>query len=170
MEYRISLAIGLVIGVAVACTSVSPKVATGESPKTPKSKPIQATVPQTATVNCGDSADQTSMNQCFALEARQDLKLLDTLMKELGDRLDPVQKEHLEEVQSQWVKYKDAHCEWQAAFFEGGSVQPTMYSTCGIALTLNRIEELKLDLCEGAGMTGPCEESKRYDPPGLTSR
>jgi uncharacterized protein YecT (DUF1311 family) len=94
--------------------------------------------------------------------------LLDGLLKELAAKLDAPNKERLEEVQSQWVKYRDAHCHWQAAFFEGGSVQPTMYSTCISALTWNRIKELKLDLCEGAGMTGPCEASKRYDRPGLT--
>jgi uncharacterized protein YecT (DUF1311 family) len=110
------------------------------------------------------------MNECFAREANQDLQFLDGLLKELANKLDAADKERLEEVQSEWVNYRDAHCKWQAAFFEGGSVQPTMYSTCISALTWNRIEELKPNLCEGHGMTGPCEASKRYDRPGLTSR
>jgi len=168
VKYYFFLAISLV-GV-VACTSVSPKAATAEFPLAQESTLIQSTAPLSAGANCGDSASQTLMNQCFAREAKQDLELLDALIRELGGKLGAAQKERLEEVQSQWVKYRDAHCKWQAAFFEGGSIQPTMYSTCIIESTWNRISELKLDLCEGAGMTGTCEASKRYDRPGLTSR
>jgi uncharacterized protein YecT (DUF1311 family) len=127
-------------------------------------------VTQAPTVNCGDSATQAEMNQCFARESRQDIQLLDALLKKLSDKFDAPAKERLGEVQSQWIKYRDAHCKWQAAFFEGGSVQPMIYSTCISALTWNRIEELKLNLCEGTGMTGPCEASRRYDRPGLTNR
>jgi uncharacterized protein YecT (DUF1311 family) len=154
------------VGVVAGCTSEAPKAVTEQSPKTQESRLIQATVPKTAAADCGDSTSQTDMNSCFAREAKQDLLLLDRLLRELSDTPD----KDLEAVQSQWVKYRDAHCHWQAGFFEGGSVQPMMYSTCISAVTWNRIEELKLDLCEGAGMAGPCEASKRYDRPGLTSR
>jgi uncharacterized protein YecT (DUF1311 family) len=169
VNYRLFLAFSLV-GVLVACTSEAQKAPTQEAPKTQASKLVQATVAKTTAVNCGDSTNQTAMNECFAREAKQDQLLLDGLLKELTAKLDAPDKERLEEVQSQWGKYRDAHCRWQAGFFEGGSVQPTMYSTCLSALTWNRIDELKLNLCEGAGMTGPCEASKRYDRPGLTSR
>jgi uncharacterized protein YecT (DUF1311 family) len=166
MNYRFFLVISSV-GVLAACTSAAQKVPTQEAPKT---QAFQSTVPQTTAVNCGDSTSQTAMNECFAREAKQDQLLLEGLLKELAAKLDAPDKERLEEVQSQWVKYRNAHCRWQAGFFEGGSVQPMMYSTCISALTRNRIEELKVNLYEGAGMTGPCEASKRYDRPGLTSR
>ena len=169
MNYRFFLAISFV-GVLAVCTSAAQKAPTQDAPKTQAYKLVQSTVPKTAAVNCGDSTTQNAMNECFGREAKQDQLLLESLLKELAAKLDAPDKERLEEVQSLWVKYRDAHCRWQAGFFEGGSVQPMMYSTCISALTWNRIEELKVNLCEGAGMTGPCEASKRYDRPGLTSR
>jgi uncharacterized protein YecT (DUF1311 family) len=169
VNYRLFLAISFV-GILVARTSEAQEAPTQETPKPQAFGLAQTTVVQTAAVNCGDSTNQTAMNQCFEREAKQDQLLLDALLKELAAKLDAPNKERLEEVQSQWGKYRDAHCRWQAGFFEGGSVQPTMYSTCLSALIWNRIDELKLNLCEGAGMTGPCEASKRYDRPGLTSR
>jgi len=153
MNCRLSLAISFV-GVLAAYASAAQKTPT----------------PQTTAVNCGASTSQTAMNECFAREAKQDQLLLERLLKELVAKLDTPDKKRLEEVQSQWVKYRDSHCRWHAGFFQGGSVQPMMYSTCISELTWNRIEELKFNLCEGAGMTGPCEASKRYDRPGLTSR
>ena len=37
--------------------------------------------------------------------------------------------------------------------------------TCEARLTAARIAELKEHLCEGEGLTGPCEASKHYDAP-----
>jgi uncharacterized protein YecT (DUF1311 family) len=153
------------VGAATVCILISMKAATAHFPATQASKLTQSNIPQNTVVNCGDSQSQTLMNQCFANEAEQLQILLDVLLKELDGRLDATQKERLEKVQSQWIEYKDEHCQWQSALSEGGSVRSTTYSTCIISLTWNRIEELKLDLCEGFGMTGSCEASKRYDRP-----
>ena len=160
-----------VIGLAAVlggCATEKPKDLTQESPQAQSAIGIPETVPPTVAVNCGDSTSQTSMNECFAREAEHDQQLLDALLKELGDKLDPAETGRLQGVQLEWTKYRDSHCHWQAGFSEGGSIQPTVYSTCISALTWNRIDELKVDLCEGAGLTGPCEASKRYDRRGLS--
>jgi uncharacterized protein YecT (DUF1311 family) len=162
-DIRQNLLLIVIATVVAGCASEASKPVTQQVLGAQKSEPITPAVPKVAPVKCGDSASQTSMNECFASEAKRDMQLLDALLKELGQNLDASERERLEEVQSQWAKYRDAHCKWQAAFFEGGSVQPMMYSTCISAVTWNRIDELKLNLCEGAGMTGPCEASKRYD-------
>jgi hypothetical protein len=65
VNYRLFLAISFV-AVLVACTSEAQKAPTQEAPKTQASKLVQATVAQTAAVNCGDSPSQTAMNECFA--------------------------------------------------------------------------------------------------------
>jgi len=97
-------------------------------------------------------------------------RMMGALLTEVEETLEPAETERLESVQAKWRDYRDGHCQWQAAFSEGGSIQPTLYSTCITDLTLRRIEELKINLCEGQGMTGPCEASRRYDRPGLTNR
>jgi len=169
VNYRFFLAISSV-GVLAVCTSAAQKAPTQDAPKTQAYKLVQSTVPKTAAVNCGDSTTQTAMNECFGREAKQDQLLLESLLKELAAKLDAPDKERLEEVQSLWVKYRDAHCRWQAGFFEGGSIQPMMYSTRISARTGNRVEEPKPHTREGAAITRSCEASKRSQRPDLTSR
>jgi uncharacterized protein YecT (DUF1311 family) len=110
------------------------------------------------------------MNECNRREADVVQQLLGALLTDVGNTLDAGEMKQLQDVQVEWRDYRDAHCQWQAAFFEGGSIQPTVHSGCLIDLTWNRIQELKINLCEGNGMTGPCEASSRYDRPGQTSR
>jgi uncharacterized protein YecT (DUF1311 family) len=103
------------------------------------------------------------MNACFAEQAHHSSVLLDSLIQDLHGHLKPAEYAQLLEVQRDWTGYRDAHCKWQAHFSEGGSIQPTEYATCIGRLTWNRIDELKLNLCEGNGMTGACAASAKYD-------
>jgi uncharacterized protein YecT (DUF1311 family) len=42
-----------------------------------------------------------------------------------------------------WVKYRDLQCEATGQQYEGGSIRPTIYSSCISMLTEHRIEEIK---------------------------
>jgi hypothetical protein len=64
------------------CASETPKRLTQESAQAQNLKRIQETIPPTVTVNCGGSTSQTSMNECYEREAKQDQQLLDELLKE----------------------------------------------------------------------------------------
>jgi uncharacterized protein YecT (DUF1311 family) len=113
-------------------------------------------------VPCGDLTTQSEMNRCFDREARRDQATLDALLKELAGALEKSEVARLTTVQKLWTSYRDSHCEWQASFFEGGSIRPTEHLTCLSSVIWNRIDELKLNLCEGHGMTGECAASKKY--------
>jgi uncharacterized protein YecT (DUF1311 family) len=115
--------------------------------------------------DCGGIMKQRDMNDCTAREAKRVQALLDTLVQELKKTIGRTASEELTGTQATWVTYRDTHCRWQAKFFEGGSIQPTVYSECLIGLTWSRIDDLKFDLCEGWGMTGPCAASRRFDRP-----
>jgi uncharacterized protein YecT (DUF1311 family) len=114
---------------------------------------------------CGDMETQSDMNMCFDRNARADNALLESLVKELIGKLSASEGKELRSAQALWVRYRDAHCAWESKFFESGSVQPTVSAGCYSELTWQRIDNLKEDLCEGAGMTGPCPESQKYDRP-----
>jgi uncharacterized protein YecT (DUF1311 family) len=113
--------------------------------------------------DCGALAQQQGMNACLAEQERRSVALLDSLIRDLRGHLQQAQYAQLLNVQRDWTQYRDGHCKWQAHFAEGGSIQPTEHATCIDALTRNRIDELKLSLCEGNGMTGACAASAKYD-------
>jgi hypothetical protein len=71
----------------------------------------------------------------------------------------------LQAVQQTWKAFRDNDCQWQADAFTGGSIQPAIYAECILALTEARIADLRLQLCEGFGVRGPCAKSRKYDLP-----
>jgi uncharacterized protein YecT (DUF1311 family) len=123
--------------------------------KSPGQKPAQP--------RCGELATQSDMNQCFAREAARINALLEALLNEIRTSLEGAQRTGLVAAQAQWVRYRDAHCTWLASLSEGGSIQPSVRATCLADTTWERIGGLKLTLCEGRGLTGPCSASRRYD-------
>ena len=115
--------------------------------------------------DCDHSANQRDWNICTANEAAKLDRRLDQLLAQISARADSTRRAELVSVQDKWKMFRDADCQWQADAFSGGSIQPAVYSECVIVLTTARITELKLQLCEGFGVRGPCAESRRYDLP-----
>ena len=73
--------------------------------------------------------------------------------------------------QRSWERYARADCDWKRALSDGGSAGASLYGRCITAKQRVRINELKLLLCEGYGLTGVCEASARYDlPANATAR
>lgn len=74
-----------------------------------------------------DALPQQLMNACYAEQMRRSQRLLDALLAELRAKLEPNEREGLDEVQALWLKYHQAHCTWQVSSFEGGpSSRPFM--------------------------------------------
>jgi len=67
--------------------------------------------------------------------------------------------------QKKWQAYRAAQCEFEAPRDEIATIMPTIWANCMATAAWNRIDELKFNLCEGRGMTGECEASRRYDRP-----
>ena len=116
-------------------------------------------------VDCGDETSQLGMNDCFGRQARQVEGLMESLLKELGRVLEARERKQLQAVQKKWLGYRAAQCEFDAPIADSGSILPTLWATCMTSATWQRINELKYNLCEGRGMTGACEASRRYDGP-----
>jgi uncharacterized protein YecT (DUF1311 family) len=45
--------------------------------------------------------------------------------------------------QKDWLKFRDSHCKFEIKQYDGGSIQPLLYSTCLTERTNVRIEDLK---------------------------
>jgi len=73
---------------------------------------------------------------------------LDALLADLDASLGENERAELREVQRRWRAFRDAHCRWQRALHH--------------CTDRTRIADLRIDLCEGQGMTAECEASLRY--------
>ena len=102
------------------------------------------------------------MNTCARLDAEAANRTLQTLLRELKRSLAPLSFEELRKIEDDWARLRERDCRLETHLFSGGSVAPLVYARCVEARTRERINRLKLFLCEGAGMTGPCEASERY--------
>lgn len=71
---------------------------------------------------------------------------LNKVYKELLSILDKNEKPLLIQAEKDWVKFRDSHCKFETSQYEGGSIQPLIYSTCLEELTEKRIAEIKASI------------------------
>ena len=94
------------------------------------------------------SQTQAEMN----MEANASYKKADAelnkVYKELVKLLDEKEIELLKKAQLSWIKYRDTHYEFEASFYEGGSIQPMILDNCLESVTETRIEELKSSISD----------------------
>jgi uncharacterized protein YecT (DUF1311 family) len=102
------------------------------------------------------------LNKCATKAAEATRNQLNTLFEELREHMEAVQYQKLLDVQSEWEKVAKVHCEWEADFFAGGSIQPMWLAGCLEQQYHQRIEALRFNLCEGHGATGECEAALKY--------
>ena len=110
---------------------------------------------------------QNDANTCAARDAEGERTRLQRLLQDLrrkftNSRQDR-QWQRLESLQKEWEQFARNDCNWESGFAEGGSVQPMVNSLCMANATANRIDRLRIFLCQGAGATGECKESQAYE-------
>lgn len=97
---------------------------------------------QTAT-ECIEPQVQGLMNACAAKDFAAADGALNTAWKPAKSFADAIGKgAALLSAQRAWLKYRDAACDVHASPFEGGSIQPLIYSTCMSELTTQRTQML----------------------------
>ena len=79
---------------------------------------------------------------------------LNALYNQIKDKLEKNHyteaKEDLLKAQRNWVNYRDAECDFQINAVKGGSIAPTIYISCKIQLTKQRIKDFENYLkCNG---------------------
>jgi uncharacterized protein YecT (DUF1311 family) len=110
---------------------------------------------------------QRDMNICARQAADTERarlqRLLDELRRKLTAEKDQRQWQRLENLQKDWEQFARTDCNWESGFFEGGSMQPMINSLCMANATANRIDRLRIFLCEGEGTKGECKEAQAYE-------
>lgn len=101
------------------------------------------------TVDCNNQITQMDMNICADIaydEADAELNRAYGLAVDHARQIDAQSKigveERLRVAQRAWISYRNAACDAEASMFEGGSIQPLVYSGCLERLTLTRNADL----------------------------
>ncbi len=86
---------------------------------------------------------QLEMNETANAKYKKADVELNKVYKQLMSILDQNEKQLLIQAEKDWMKFRDSHCKFDASQYEGGSIQPLIYSTCLEELTRKRIAEIK---------------------------
>ncbi len=92
---------------------------------------------------CEDEQTQGGMNICWGKEFKKADAGLNKTYQQLMGMLDADDKTQLKNVETAWIKYRDANCDFVGSQFKGGTMQPMIYAICMTDVTNNRTTELK---------------------------
>lgn len=108
---------------------------------------------------CYDGAgSQAAMTECADAALKKSDQTLNELYKQIEARLsdDADTKKLLVQAQRDWIRFRDAECDFQTAGAAGGSVVPMLVAQCMDDLTQSRIEDFESYLnCEEGELSCP---------------
>ena len=94
-------------------------------------------------INCGKAETQEELNFCAKRNYMRADSELNAVQQQLFKRLTSKQKENLKDAQKKWLAYRDAHCKFWAADYEGKPMYDTIFYDCMQEVTSSRMEELQ---------------------------
>ena len=99
--------------------------------------------PQKKSEPCPNAQSQAEMNDCAGREYKKADAELNQVYQKLVAMLEADDKTQLKAVETTWLKYRDANCEFVADQYKGGSIRPMILGYCLADMTHNRTNELK---------------------------
>jgi uncharacterized protein YecT (DUF1311 family) len=92
---------------------------------------------------CPEAMTQHAMNQCAAQEFQKADAELNKVYRGLLKDAGTAEKAKLRAAQLAWIKFRDAHCDYEAFGNKGGSIYPMVYSFCLAEVTRDRTNQFK---------------------------
>ena len=92
---------------------------------------------------CADAQTQADMNICWGKEYKAADATLNQVYGQLMRKLEEADKAQLKQVETAWLKYRDANCEFVADQYKGGTIRPMIEAMCLADVTRNRTTELR---------------------------
>lgn len=100
-------------------------------------------------VDCNTAQTQSQINFCAAEQARvADRRLNQVYQQAIAKFKGTPTETQLVDAQLAWIKFRDASCAFERDRFKGGSIAPTIYSSCVGRLTQQRTKDLEDYLSE----------------------
>jgi uncharacterized protein YecT (DUF1311 family) len=100
---------------------------------------------------CPDAMTQPDMNRCAAREFQKADAELNRVYRLLAQDAGPAARAKLRAAQLAWIRFRDAHCDYEAFGNKGGSIYPMVYSFCLAEVTLERAKQFGEILREAGG-------------------
>ena len=94
-------------------------------------------------LNCNNAQTQIAINECAKLSYQRADKKLNQVYQQLLPTLETSRKQKLIAAQVAWLKFRDINCEFERSRYEGGSIAPSIYSSCLENTTKLRTQQLQ---------------------------
>lgn len=97
-------------------------------------------------IDCEGAQTQFEMTQCAHREFVKADAELNKFYNRFAAKLDEEKRAQLKEAELAWIKYRDATCDFEGAFYKGGTMRPMIQYACLARVTNDRTADLKLQL------------------------
>jgi uncharacterized protein YecT (DUF1311 family) len=92
---------------------------------------------------CPEARNQHELNQCAARARDKADAELNKVYRELIKDTGTTERAKLRAAQLAWIKFRDAHCDYETIGNKGGSIYPMVSSFCLARVTNDRVKQLR---------------------------
>jgi uncharacterized protein YecT (DUF1311 family) len=94
--------------------------------------------------SCADKAalNTVELQQCAAVAFRDEDAALNKVYVRAVAAHSAKATEELRQAQRLWLQWREHHCLWESARYEGGSQQPVAFADCLVSVTKARVQQL----------------------------
>lgn len=105
---------------------------------------LHALILAVAVGSCPNAQTQMAINECSAAQAKQADAQLNATYARVRAELKTLGKDPdlLVPAEQAWISARDKTCTFEASLYEGGSIQPSIYSGCLDSMTVSRTKRL----------------------------
>ena len=129
---------------ALSVASASAKAPTSSLAKSTSAQTTPERQPVPEASNCKSPQTQAEINSCASLFAKAADKRLNQVYQKLRLKLIGSQLEQLLiDSEQAWIKFRDTKCVFERSRYEGGSIAPSVYSSCMEQTTKQRTKDLE---------------------------
>jgi uncharacterized protein YecT (DUF1311 family) len=94
-------------------------------------------------VDCSKATTQSELNQCAQQQFLEADRKLNSLYKQVLEKLSPEGRQRLVKAQRSWIRFRDENALVFAGRYEGGSMHPIVLLNVKTATTRSRTSELQ---------------------------
>lgn len=92
---------------------------------------------------CPEAGNQFELNRCAARARDKADAELNKLYQQLMRAADVTEREKLRAAQLAWIKFRDAHCDYETIGNKGGSIYPMVVGFCLARVTNERVKQFR---------------------------